>query len=211
VRFQKVYLFADSHAGYYPGATTMFLKLLFSPEASHGRRRGQILGAQAAGRDGVDKRIDVLATALRAGLTVFDLETLELCYAPPYGSAKDPVNMAGFLASNVLRGDMPVEYPQRLAAGVDEAEAFVLDVRSREEYEAGHVEGAYLIPVDELRDRLDEVPRDRPVLAYCKSGLRSYLATRILRQKGFEAFNVTGAYDAFVLARSALRRAGGAK
>ncbi|OPZ31289.1 MAG: Coenzyme A disulfide reductase [Lentisphaerae bacterium ADurb.BinA184] len=180
--FHKVYLHPQSHAGYYPGAAMMSLKLLFAPD-------GKVLGVQAVGRDGVDKRIDVVATAIQAGMTVEDLADLELAYSPPYGSAKDPVNFAGMIAANVLRGDSRPVYAEELAPG-----DFLLDVREPEEYAAGHLEGATLIPLGKLRQRLNEIPRGRRVVAYCKVGLRGYLAERILRQNGFDAYNLSGGY-----------------
>jgi peroxiredoxin family protein/rhodanese-related sulfurtransferase/TusA-related sulfurtransferase len=155
----------------------MHLKLLFEPEG------GRILGAQAVGYDGVDKRLDVLATALRAGMTVGDLEHLELAYAPPFGSAKDPVNMAGFIASNLLRGDLALwyaeDYPERTAG------AALVDVRSPQEFETWHIPGAVNVPLGELRARAGELPKDRPIRLYCAVGFRSYLAHRALRQRGF--------------------------
>lgn len=179
--FRKVYIHPNDHAGYYPGAEQLHLKLLFTAED------GRLLGAQIVGTHGVDKRIDVLATAIRAGMTVFDLERLELAYAPPYGSAKDPVNMAGFVAANLLRGDVVFwyaeEYPER---GVG---ATVVDVRNPDEYAAEHLDGAINIPLPELRTRLDEVlalAERGPLLLYCMVGFRSYLAYRILRQHGAE-------------------------
>jgi NADPH-dependent 2,4-dienoyl-CoA reductase/sulfur reductase-like enzyme/rhodanese-related sulfurtransferase len=175
--FRKVYLHPSSHAGYYPGGSPMHLKLLFAPDD------GRVLGAQIVGYDGVDKRLDVLATAIRAGMTVFDLERLELAYAPPYSSAKDPVNMAGFVAANLLRGDVELWYAEeyeRQPCGT----AFV-DVRDRQEFAEWHIPGAVNIPLPELRGRLDEVRRlaaAGPVRLYCMVGFRSYLAYRILRQ-----------------------------
>lgn len=176
VAYAKVYLHPSSHAGYYPGAEAMHMKLLFSPAD------GAILGAQIVGGDGVDKRIDVLATALRAKLTVYDLEHLELAYAPPYGSAKDPVNMAGFLAANLLRGDVRFWYAEQVEQRGD---ALVVDVRDPQEYAAWHLEGAVNIPLRELRDRADELRASgRRVLLYCFVGMRSYYAYRILVQRG---------------------------
>ncbi|MCX7819579.1 MAG: FAD-dependent oxidoreductase [Kiritimatiellae bacterium] len=177
IEYRKVYLHPSGHAGYYPGTAPMHMKLLFSP------KEGRILGAQVVGYDGVDKRLDVLATALRAGLTVYDLEHLELGYAPPYGSAKDPVNMAGFVASNLLRGDVRFwyaeEFPERTEG------MLILDVRSPAEFESGHIPGARNLPLGELRRRLGELDRDQPVRLYCKVGFRSYLAYRVLVQSGF--------------------------
>jgi NADPH-dependent 2,4-dienoyl-CoA reductase/sulfur reductase-like enzyme/rhodanese-related sulfurtransferase len=200
-RFEKVYLHPGSHAGYYPGAAPMAMKLLFDPDD------GRLLGVQIVGTHGVDKRIDVLATALRAGMTVYDLENLELCYAPPFGSAKDPVNMAGFTAANVLRGDHRLVQPETVARGTV-PDALVLDVRTRQEYDAGHVHNAVLIPLDELRDRLDELPRDRPIHAYCKVGLRGYVAQRLLCQHGYDAYNMTGGFTTFEAVKTFLDRVG---
>jgi peroxiredoxin family protein/TusA-related sulfurtransferase/rhodanese-related sulfurtransferase len=176
--YHKVYLHPSGHAGYYPGSAPMHIKLLFAPDT------GRILGAQVVGYDGVDKRLDVFATALRAGLTVGDLQHLELAYAPPYSSAKDPVNMAGFVASNLLAGDVRFwyaeDYPEKTERGT------ILDVRGLQEYERWHIPGAVNIPLGKLRSQLDRIPRDRPLFLYCKVGFRSYLAYRLLRQRGFE-------------------------
>jgi NADPH-dependent 2,4-dienoyl-CoA reductase/sulfur reductase-like enzyme len=178
--YEKVYLHPFSHATYYPGAQMMHLKLLFS-------RDGRVLGAQIVGGEGVDKRIDVLATAMQAGLTVAALERLELAYAPPFGSAKDPVNFAGYVAGNVLSGTVHQVFADALPAG-----ALLLDVREPSEVESGSIPGAVAIPLGQLRKRLGELPRDRKVVAYCAVGLRGYLAERILRQSGVEAFNLAG-------------------
>ena len=176
--YRKVYDHHNGHAAYYPGTAPLFLKVLFAPAD------GKLLGAQVLGWDGVDKRIDVLAVALRAGMTVFDLEHLELAYAPPYGSAKDPVNMVGFLGANLLRGDIDLCYPEEFPECADKVT--ILDTRTRAEYDAWHIPGAVLIPYTELRQRLDEVPRDKPVYTYCRSGFRSYIAYCVLRQNGFD-------------------------
>lgn len=184
VAVDKVYIHPNNHAGYYPGATPLHLKLIFSPED------GKVLGAQAVGRDGVDKRIDVIATAIRAGMTVYDLEHLELSYAPPFGSAKDPVNYAGFVASNVLRGDCPHVHAADI---VDPRPGRVLlDVRREEEAILGLLPDAVHIPLHELRDRLGELDAETEYIAYCKVGLRGYLAVNILRQHGFRAQNLDG-------------------
>lgn len=175
--YRKVYLHPSGHAGYYPGTAPMHIKLLFAPDS------GKVLGAQVVGYDGVDKRLDVFATALRAGLTVFDLEKLELAYAPPYGSAKDPVNMAGFVAANALLGDLRLWYAEDWPKCAESA--FILDVRSPAEYDAWHLPGAVNIPLGALRARLGQIPKDRPVRVYCKVGFRSYLAQRLLQQRGF--------------------------
>lgn len=179
IPYRKVYLHPSSHASYYPDASTLHLKVLFSPEG------GTLLGAQVVGFDGgVDKRIDVLATAIRAGMTVFDLEHLELSYAPPFGSAKDPVNMAGFLGANLLRGDhrfwYPDDYPEKTNLGT------IIDVRTPKEYDDWHIPGAVNVPLNTIRDRLSELPQNQPLFVYCRVGFRGYLAYRILVQTGFE-------------------------
>ena len=181
---RKVYTHQNGHAAYYPGTAPLFLKVLFSPTD------GALLGGQVLGWDGVDKRIDVLAVALRAGMTVYDLEHLELAYAPPYGSAKDPLNMAGFLGANLLRGDIDLWYPEDYPGCADEVT--ILDTRTQAEYDAWHIPEAVLIPYTELRDRLDEVPRDKPVWTYCRSGFRSYIAYCVLKQNGYESAFLTG-------------------
>lgn len=178
--YEKIYIHPFSHATYYPGAQQMRLKLLFT-------REGRMLGAQVVGGEGVDKRIDVLATAMQAGLGVAELERLELAYAPPYGSAKDPVNFAGYVAGNVLSGDTVPAYADALPTG-----ACLLDVRDPGEWESGTIPGALTIPLGQLRQRLSELPRDRTVVAYCAVGLRGYLAERILRQNGFDVRNLSG-------------------
>jgi len=175
--FLKVYLHPNGHASYYPGTHPMHLKVLFAPGD------GRLLGAQAVGVDGVDKRIDVLAVALRAGLGIEDLEHLELAYAPPYGSAKDPVNMAGFIGTNLLRGDVHLWYADQWPDLPPDA--VLLDVRGPEENAQWAIPGSTLIPLKELRGRLAEIPRGVPVLAYCRSGFRSYLAQRVLAQSGW--------------------------
>ncbi len=196
--FRKVYVHSTHHAGYFPGAVAMTLKLLFDPTT------GGVLGAQAVGGAGVDKRIDVLAVAIQASMTVFDLEEMELAYAPQYGSAKDPINMAGFVAGGLLRGDHPqVNFEAILADPVGE-QAFLLDVRTLQEFASGHIPGAANIPVDDLRSRLGELPRDRQIAAYCQVGQRGYLATRILLQAGFSAANVGGGYKTYRLFQPSL-------
>ena len=191
--FRKVYVHPTHHAGYYPGAEAMTLKLLFDPET------GRVLGAQAVGGAGVDKRIDVLAVAIQAGMTVFDLEEMELAYAPQYGSAKDPINMAGFVAGGLLRGDHPQVDVEAVLAAPAAERPFLLDVRTPQEFASGHIPGAVNIPVDDLRSRLGELPRDRKIAAYCQVGQRGYLATRILRQAGFTAANIGGGYKTYRL------------
>jgi NADPH-dependent 2,4-dienoyl-CoA reductase/sulfur reductase-like enzyme/rhodanese-related sulfurtransferase len=178
--YEKVYLFPNSHAGYYPGAKTIVLKVIFR------KSDGRLLGAQALGMDGVEKRIDALAMAIQMGATVYDLEEAELCYAPPYGSAKDPVNFAGMVSANVLRGDMPVIHWDSLGNG------FLLDVRNPPELAVDSVPNALNIPLPELRARLDELPRDREINIICRSAGRAYYATRILLQNGFKVRNISG-------------------
>ena len=177
IDYRRVYVHPNGHASYYPGTAAMHLKLLFSPD------NGRVLGGQVVGYDGVDKRIDVLAVAVRAGLTVWDLAELELAYAPPYGSAKDPINMAGFQASNLLDGTIEFWYPDdwgRLPEG-----CVILDVRSLSENQQCSLPGSLNIPVQQLRERLGELDPQRPTFVYCRSGFRSYLAYRILKGNGF--------------------------
>ncbi|OYV07392.1 MAG: CoA-disulfide reductase [Verrucomicrobiales bacterium VVV1] len=182
--FEKLYLHAGSHAGYYPGATRIHFKLIFR------KTDGLILGAQAVGMDGVDKRIDVLAMAIQKGASVHDLEEAELCYAPQFGSAKDPINFAGMIAANHLRGDDPLLH--WLDAGLKDFD--LLDVRDEDEFAEGHVPGALNIPLNSLRDSLSSLGRVRPLAVYCAVGGRAHNAVRLLRQKGFEACNVSGGY-----------------
>jgi NADPH-dependent 2,4-dienoyl-CoA reductase/sulfur reductase-like enzyme/peroxiredoxin family protein/TusA-related sulfurtransferase/rhodanese-related sulfurtransferase len=186
----KAYVHAPNHASYYPGAYPMSLKLLYSPEDR------RVLGAQIVGKEGIDKRIDVLATAVRHHLTVDDLAELELAYAPPHGNAKDPVNMSGFVAQNILDGRMPVAYAEE-CIDTGSMDATLLDVRTREEHEQGAIPGSICIPIDELRSRLNELDKEREILVYCQVGLRGYQATRILLQKGFAARNLTGGYKTY--------------
>jgi rhodanese-related sulfurtransferase len=197
--YRKVYVHPAHHASYYPGAEAMTLKVLFDPAT------GKVLGAQAVGGQGVDKRIDVLAVAIQAGLTVFDLEEMELAYSPQYGSAKDPVNMAGFVAAGLVRGEHPqIDVETAVAAAArGERERVLVDVRTPPEYAAGHIPGAVNVPVDELRSRLGELPRDRDLAVYCQVGQRGYLATRILTQSGFPAANLSGGYKTYRLVHPA--------
>lgn len=192
--YRKVYVHPADHASYYPGAKAITLKLLFDPAD------GRILGAQAVGAAGVDKRMDVLAVALRAGLTVFDLEDLELSYAPPYGSAKDPVNMAGFVASNLLRGDAAQWELEELATPGD---ALLLDVRMPVEFAQGTIPGSVNFPVDDLRERLAELPKDRELRIFCQVGLRGYVACRMLSQLGYRCRNLSGGYRVYALWKAA--------
>ncbi|HPR34981.1 MAG TPA: FAD-dependent oxidoreductase [Anaerolineaceae bacterium] len=195
IAFESVATHNNNHASYYPGASPIHLKLLFGPE-------GQIYGAQAVGTTGVEKRIDVIATAMHGKLSVFDLEDLELSYAPPFGSSRDPVNNIGFAAANMLRGDCPVKHWDEIAA-LDSEEWFRLDVREQEELAVGAVDGAYNIPLGELRSRLAELPKDKKILINCATGQRSYFATRLLRQKGFDVYNLSGGYKTYALGAAA--------
>lgn len=189
IPYRKVYLHPGHHAGYYPGAAPLHLKVLFAPDT------GKLLGAQVTGFDGVDKRLDVLATAMHAGLTMQDLQDLELAYAPPYGSAKDPINMAGFIGANILKGDVDPwyaeDFPEKTADGV------IVDVRGKADFEIDHVPGAINLPLNELRARVNELPAGKPVYLYCKVGFRSYLAQRALRQRGHTVKTLSGGFDTF--------------
>ena len=188
--FEKIYLYPNSHAGYYPGAKYIALKVIFR------KSDGRLLGAQMLGEDGVPSRINAFAMAIQTGLTVYDLEESELAYAPPFGSAKDPVNFAGMVAVDILRDDMPICHWDAVDHG------FLLDVRQPAELAVEHVPGAVNIPLPELRARLGELPHDREILVFCRSGQRAYYATRILLQNGFQARNVAGG----MLSRSHLAR-----
>jgi NADPH-dependent 2,4-dienoyl-CoA reductase/sulfur reductase-like enzyme/rhodanese-related sulfurtransferase len=191
--YARAYVHPTNHAGYYPGAQRMHLKLLYEPGT------GRILGAQAVGGSGVDKRIDVIAMAIQAGLTVEDLEEAELCYAPQYGSAKDAVNMAGFVAAGKLRGDQPQAEIDAILALPEAERPLILDVRSPREFAGGAIPGAVNIPIDVLRDRLAELPKDRLIACYCQVGQRGYLATRVLVQCGYEAANIDGGFETYRL------------
>ncbi len=188
IAYDRVVTYSASHATYYPGATDMTIKTLYEPES------GRILGAQIVGFDGVDKRIDVMAAAIRAGMTAQDLEELDLAYAPPYSSAKDPVNMAGFVIGNVRSGLVRQYHWQEVADLQRDGSVTLLDVRTPGEYANGHIAGAVNIPLDELRERLGELDRGKPVYVNCFSGLRSYIACRILTQDGFDCRNLSGGY-----------------
>jgi NADPH-dependent 2,4-dienoyl-CoA reductase/sulfur reductase-like enzyme/rhodanese-related sulfurtransferase len=191
--YRKVYVHPAHHAKYFPGAEDMTLKVLFQPET------GKLLGAQAIGGAGIDKRIDVLAVAIQAGMTVFDLEEMELAYAPQFGSAKDPINMAGFVAGGLIRGDHPQVDIESILAAPEVSRPLLLDVRTPQEFLAGSIPRAVNIPIDELRSRLHEIPRDRRIAAYCQVGQRGYLATRLLLQEGFSALNIGGGIETYRL------------
>ncbi|KAB7685166.1 FAD-dependent oxidoreductase [Plesiomonas shigelloides] len=190
---EAVHVHTGSHAGYYPGAHPVSLKLIYEVPS------GRLLGAQAVGRDGIDKRIDVLAVALRAGMSVYDLQHLELTYAPPFGSAKDAINQAAFVATNQLKGDVPVCHPADILNPT--AEQFLLDVRNPAELtNIGAIPGAMNIPVDDLRQRLHELPQDKEILVICQSGLRGTVACRILQHHGLRCRNLSGGYIQFAAA-----------
>jgi NADPH-dependent 2,4-dienoyl-CoA reductase/sulfur reductase-like enzyme/rhodanese-related sulfurtransferase len=196
--YRKVYIHPAHHAGYYPGAEQMTLKILFHPET------GKLLGAQGVGGAGVDKRIDVLAVAIQAGMTVFDLEEMELAYAPQYGSAKDPINMAGFVAGGLLREDHPQLDIEKVLSLPEAKRPFLLDVRTAHEFNSGSIPGAINIPIDELRNRMEELPREGEIAAFCQVGQRGYLATRILQQAGFSVANIGGGYKTYKLFQPSL-------
>ena len=199
-----VVLSPTSHAGYYPGGRVMTMKVVFEKETY------RLLGAQIVGYDGVDKRIDVLATAIHAGLTAIQLKELDLAYAPPYSSAKDPVNMAGFMVENLAKGIVRQFRVEDVKDLPRDGGATLLDVRTRQEYGMGHAEGFQNIPVDELRDRLDQIEPGKPVYVMCQSGLRSYIACRLLAGHGYEAYNFSGGfrfYDAVTNDRRLIEQA----
>ena len=188
IPYKKSYTTSGSHASYYPGSETMTIKLLFAPAT------GKILGAQIVGGKGVDKRVDVIATAMKGALTVYDLEELELAYAPPYSSAKDPVNIAGFVAVNILKGDMETVYPEDMDKLNPETDV-ILDLRTRVEIRmSGSIKNSVNIPVDDLRNRLDELNPEKTYILYCAVGLRGYIAYRMLVQNGFKARNLSGGF-----------------
>ncbi|WHY92144.1 CoA-disulfide reductase [Neobacillus cucumis] len=190
VPYEVVHIHPSSHAGYYPGAAPIALKLMFDKDT------GEIFGAQAVGADGVDKRIDVIATAIKGGLTVEDLTDLELSYAPPYSSAKDPVNMAGYVASNIIEGNLEIiqwhEVDEIVAGG-----GVLIDVREPMEREFGFIEGSINIPLNDLRGKLSQLPKDKPIYVSCQVGLRGYLATRILNNSGLKAINIDGGWKTY--------------
>lgn len=184
----KVILSPMSHAGYYPGGKVMTMKVVFEKETY------RLLGAQIVGYEGVDKRIDVLATAIRAGMKATDLKELDLAYAPPYSSAKDPVNLAGFMIENISDGTLKQFHIEDVKNLPHDGSVTLLDTRTPGEYQRGHVDGFVNIPVDNLRERLDEIPKEKPVYVMCQSGLRSYIATRILEGNGYTAYNFSGGF-----------------
>ncbi|MGL5436567.1 MAG: FAD-dependent oxidoreductase [Lachnospiraceae bacterium] len=186
--YNKNFTCSASHAGYYPGAMNMSIKVIFEKVS------GKILGAQVVGFEGADKRADVLAVAIRAGMTAFDLTKLELCYAPPFSSAKDPVNMAGFAIENLLTGKVKNYHWHDVASLPRDGSVTLLDTRTKLEYQDGTIDGFINIPLDDLRGRLSEIDKNKPVYVTCQIGLRGYIAARILEQNGFEVYNLSGGY-----------------
>jgi NADPH-dependent 2,4-dienoyl-CoA reductase/sulfur reductase-like enzyme/rhodanese-related sulfurtransferase len=188
-QLEKIYLHPGHHAAYYPGSSPISLKLIFD------KKNGRIISAQAVGKEGVEKRIDVISMAIQKKGTVFDIEEAELCYAPQFGSAKDPVNMAGMIAANVVRGDANLAHWEE----IQKDRVFLLDVRDPSEFKAGHVAGAVNIPLNDLRQRMAEVPKDREVWTYCFVGQRSYYAARALSQYGYDIKSLSGGYKTFTM------------
>ncbi len=188
IDYDKTYTYSASHATYYPGAAQMSIKALWD------KKTLKIIGAQIGGFDGVDKRMDVLATAIRFGAKITDLTTLELCYAPPFGSAKDPVNMLGFVAENIVSGKLKQFFWHDVENLARDGSVFLLDTRTPFEVMQGKIDGFVNIPLDELRERIDEIPKDKPVYVHCHSGLRSYLACRILTGNGYDCYNLAGGW-----------------
>ncbi len=187
INYEKSFTFSGSHAGYYPGSTFMSIKLIFE------KTTGKVLGAQVTGYDGVDKRCDVIATAIRAGMTVDELADLELCYAPPFSSAKDPVNMAAYVAQNLIIGNSKIFHWDEVEK-LDLNKVTLLDTRTVEEFENGTIPGSINIPVDDVRERVGEIDKTKPVYVFCRIGLRGYVTCRILTQLGFDAINLSGGY-----------------
>ncbi|CAH0527720.1 Coenzyme A disulfide reductase [Allocatenococcus thiocycli] len=195
IDYDKVYVHTASHASYYPGAEVVSFKMLFDPKS------GKILGAQAVGKDGIDKRIDVMAVAQRAGMTVEQLQHLELTYAPPYGSAKDVINQAAFVANNIIKGDATAIHYDEMDSLTDDQ--VLLDVRNPGELESvGFIKDAINIPVDQLRHRMDELPKDKEIVIYCQVGLRGNVAYRQLVNNGFKARNLIGGYRTYKFAKA---------
>jgi NADPH-dependent 2,4-dienoyl-CoA reductase/sulfur reductase-like enzyme/rhodanese-related sulfurtransferase len=189
---EKVYLYPGHTAGYYPGANPISMKLIFN------KRDGRVVSVQALGKSGVEKRIDVISMAIQNEATIFDLEEAELCYAPQFGSAKDPVNLAGMIAANVMRGDITLAHWE----DIHDTDALILDVRTPDEFKRDHVEGALNIQLDEIRTRMNELPKEREIWTYCYVGQRSYYATRALVQYGFNVKNISGGFKTFLLHES---------
>lgn len=202
IDYDKVYLSPASHASYYPGGKVMTMKVIFE------KKTYKLLGAQIIGYDGVDKRIDVLATAMYAGITALQLKELDLSYAPPYSSAKDPVNMAGFMIENIAEGRLKQFFTEDVENLPRDGSVILLDARTPGEYARGHIEGFINIPVDELRDRISELDKKKKVYIICQSGLRSYIAYRILAQEGFDCRNFSGGFRLYETVTGDRRAAG---
>lgn len=190
VSYDKLYLFPNSHAGYYPNASPISMKILFE------KNTGRLLGAQMVGIEGVDKRMDVFSTAMRANMTIADLKDLELTYSPIYSSAKDPLNMAGFLGENVMNGIVKQFLIEDIPS-LREQGALIIDTRTKPEYDNGHIDGAIHMEVDKLRETISELDSSKPVYLYCQVGVRGYIASRILHQHGIEAYNLAGGYKLY--------------
>jgi NADPH-dependent 2,4-dienoyl-CoA reductase/sulfur reductase-like enzyme/rhodanese-related sulfurtransferase len=200
IPYSKVFTYSASHASYYPCSNMMSIKLLFAPDS------GKILGAQIVGYDGVDKRIDSIANAVRFGMTVYDLQEMELAYAPPFSSAKDPVNMAGYVASNVIEGIMKPFYIEDIPFISEDG--VILDVRTDEEYDDDHIENSIHIPLDNLRERLIELDKNKNIYIVCQIGLRGYIAQRILEQNGFNTRNLIGGYRLYSVSTMDMKQLG---
>lgn len=188
IDYDKTYIYSGSHASYYPGASNMSIKALWD------KKTLKIIGAQIVGFDGVDKRMDVLASSIRFGAKITDLANLELCYAPPFGSAKDPVNMLGFVAENIITGKMKQFFWNDVEKLPRDGSVTLLDVRTVTEVKRGRIDGFINIPLDSLRERINEIPKDKPVYLHCHSGLRSYIALCILKGNGYDCFNLAGGW-----------------
>ena len=196
IEYKAIHIHPSSNAGYYPGAFPIAFKLLFNP------KNGQIFGAQGVGLDGVEKRIDIIGTAIKGNLTVFDLQDVEACYAPPYNSAKDPVNMLGYYASNIIDGDLDIIQWNEIDS-IDKNKSIVLDIREDFELVLGGIENSIHIPLSKLRNRLDEIPKDKMIYVTCQVGLRGYVACRVLSQKGFKCANIDGGIKTYLSVKRA--------
>jgi len=193
IPYEKIYIYDPQHVDYYPGATPVLFKLIFNKDS------GKILGAQAIGKDGVDKRIDIISMAIQGGMTVFDLEESELNYAPPYGAPKDIINMAGFAASNIIRGDIKQVHWDNLIHENNKEDSILLDIRTPKEFDFGNVKGSINIPLNELRQNINKLEnyKEKIIFIYCYTGYRSYIGCRILTQLGFNVINISGGYSLY--------------
>lgn len=200
IDYDKVVLTPASHASYYPGGQSMTMKVIFEKNTL------KILGAEIVGYNGVDKRIDVLATAIRANMTGLDLIDLDLAYAPPYSSAKDPVNMAGYMIENLVTEKIKQFHWHDLENLVNRNDVFLLDTRTKEEFDTGHIETFVNVPIDELRENINKIPRDKKIYVMCQSGLRSYIACRILNQNGFDCYNFSGGYAFYAMIKNGYKQ-----